>query len=174
MVLYYENKHAYNHDFQTVSLAYINRYPNPYAKHVLSCDTIGQNIDDYGNLHLTRVIVKTGRLPGFMKPLLGSNLNSWIIEKIVVNPSTRRMFTYTSNVDHHKFIRVEEYLRYKQIDANTQVNARVKFSSNLLGFKKRIEEWSHKRFSSNLKNSREGLKFVMDTFKERCAMTPNL
>lgn len=113
---------------------------------------------------MTRVIVKTGRLPNFIKPILGSNLNSWIIEKIVVNPISQKMLSYTSNIDHHKFIRVEEYLRYSTglLLQDTAVKARVKFSSNLFGFKQKIERWSHNRFSANWKNSREGMKFVMN------------
>ena len=68
--------------FETTSLAYFNRYPNPYAKHVLSIDTIESYIDNQGQLCTTRLIVKTGRLPNFIKPILGNSLNSWIIEKL--------------------------------------------------------------------------------------------
>ncbi|ODV79619.1 MSF1-domain-containing protein [Suhomyces tanzawaensis NRRL Y-17324] len=168
MVLFFENSHVYNHDFQTVSLAYFNRYPNPFAKHVLSSDTLEQSVDEDGCLRFTRLVVKTGRLPGFIKPFLGSNLDSWIIEKVVVDPKTQTLLSYTSNVDHRKFIRVEEYLKYSTVDPNsTLVEAKVKFSSNLMGFKQKIEEWSLKRFSSNMSNTREGLKFVMNRLKEK-------
>ena len=78
MVLYFENKHQFKFDFETTSF-YFNRYPNPY-KHVLSIDTIESYIDNQGQLCTTRLIVKTGRLPNFIKPILGNSLNSWIIE----------------------------------------------------------------------------------------------
>ncbi|EMG49276.1 UPS1 Protein UPS1 [Candida maltosa Xu316] len=168
MVLYFENKHEFNFDFETTSLAYFNRYPNPYAKHVLSIDTIECFIDAKGQLNTTRLIVKTGRLPNFIKPLLGNNLNSWIIEKSLINPQKKTLLTYTSNLDHRKFIRVEEYLKYKSIgDELTSLESKVKFSSNLFGFKQKIEQWSHNRFSTNIKNSREGLLYVMMNLKQR-------
>lgn len=248
MVQFFESNHAYQHDFKTVSMAYLNRYPNPYAKHVLSSDVLESYIDSDGCLRQTRLVVKTGRLPNFIKPFLGDNLNSWIIEKIIVNPKTQRLNSYTSNIDHHKFIRVEEYLTFSgnqspedqaanvistsapsspaeisseeycdlkachnkasyttnfggRLFSNlkkpftyfsrsktnnttvvatggepelpvvsngivTTVHGKVKFSSNLFGFKQRIEQWSHKRFSSNMSNSREGLKYVMNRLKE--------
>ncbi|KAG7663810.1 uncharacterized protein J8A68_002670 [[Candida] subhashii] len=167
MVLYFENKHTYNFDFQTASLAYLNRYPNPYAKHVLSSDTLESYIDSEGRLCTTRVVVKTGRLPQFIKPLLGSNLNSWIIEKSIINPKTHTLLTYSSNIDHRKLLRVEEYLKYTKDGNDTIVESKVKFSSNLIGFKQRIETWSHNRFASNIRNSREGLQYVMNNMKHR-------
>ncbi|EGW33747.1 uncharacterized protein SPAPADRAFT_59110 [Spathaspora passalidarum NRRL Y-27907] len=169
MVLYFESEQEYKYDFQTTSLAYLNRYPNPYAKHVLSSDTLESYIDAEGRLCTTRVVVKTGRLPQFIKPFLGSNLNSWIIEKSIVNPKTKTLYTYSSNIDHRKFIRVEEFLKYTTVNDNTTVKSKVKFSSNFIGFKERIEQWSHNRFSSNMKNSREGLQYVMNKMKERLA-----
>lgn len=168
MVQVFENAHVYNHDFATVSFAYLNRYPNPFAKHVLSIDTLDSHVDEDGCLRTTKIIVKTGRLPQFIKPFLGNQLDSWIIEKTIINPKTNRMLSYTSNVDHRKFIRVEEYLTYSEDSPySTLVESRVKFSSNLFGFKQKIEEWSRKKFSSNMANSREGLKYVMDKLKER-------
>mgnify|MGYP001167222968 CR=1 FL=1 len=168
MVQVFENAHVFNHDFPTVSLAYLNRYPNPYAKHVLSIDTLDRYMDSDGCLRTTKIIVKTGRLPKFIKPFLGTHLDSWIIEKTIINPKTNQMLSYTSNVDHRKFIRVEEYLKYSANSPfSTLVESKVRFSSNLFGFKQKIEEWSRNRFSSNMVNSREGLKYVVDKLNER-------
>lgn len=168
MVQIFENAYIYNHDFPTVSLAYLNRYPNPYAKHVLSIDTLDCHVDSSGCLLTTKVIIKTGRLPKFIKPFLGNSLDSWIIEKTIINPKTHHMLSYSSNIDHRKFIKVEEYLKYSAHTASaTMVESKVKFSSNLIGFKQKIEQWSHNRFSSNMTNSREGLKYVMEQLKER-------
>lgn len=163
MVQFHDSVHEYSHDFATATLAYLNRYPNPYAKHVLSSDTLHREIDADGRLQLTRVAVKTGRLPSFIKPILGTLLDSWIVEKVIIDPKTRVMHTYNSNIDHQKFIRVEEYLHYTETEAGTtRVGGKVRFSSNLVGFKRKIEEWSKNRFAANLANTRMGLVHVMN------------
>ncbi|EAZ63610.1 hypothetical protein PICST_74808 [Scheffersomyces stipitis CBS 6054] len=168
MVQFIEHSHLYNHDFSTASLAYLNRYPNPYAKHVKSSDTLEHCIDEDGRLRTTRLVVKTGRLPQFIKPFLGTSLDSWIIEKSVIDPKGKILLSYTANVDHRKLLKVEEYLKYSCEDGiNTLVESKVKFSSNFVGLKQKIEQWSHNRFLSNISNSREGLKFVMNRLKER-------
>lgn len=167
MVLLLSNSYTYDHDFNTASLAYLNRYPNPYAKHVLSSDTLECYIDNQGNLRTTRFVIKTGRLPGFIKPFLGDRLNSCIIEKLIINPNKKTMVCYSANIDHRKFIKIEELLNYATIKGSTFVDSNVKFSSNFIGFKQKIEEWSHSKFLQNMKNSRQGLGYVMNQFKNK-------
>lgn len=176
MVLYYKNQHTFNHDFETVSLAYFNRYPNPYSTHVKSIDTISVYIDESGKLHQIKLIKKSGRLPQFIKPFLGKITTSWIIENTVVDPISKEMITYNCNLDHRKIIRVEEYNTYQYDFQNKTTSSKVtvKFSSGFsskfglgVSIKDRIENWSKNKFSDNLLKSREGLKIVMDSVKER-------
>lgn len=162
MVLYYETKHEYNHSFETASLAYLNRYPNPFAKHVKSVDTLEVYVKN-DCLYVTKLLVKTGRLPGFIKPFLGNVLDSYIIENSIIDPKNKSIKSFTANIDHRKFIKVEEYLNYSSLSNHlTHVDYKVKFSSNFLGFTKRIEEWARNKFQNNIQNTREGLKFVMN------------
>ncbi|GME76666.1 unnamed protein product [[Candida] boidinii] len=171
MVLFQKNTHTFKHDFETATLAYFNRYPNPFASHVLSTDTIEKFIDEQGKLHQTKLIWKTGRLPKWVKPFLGKISRSLIIEKSIVDPVNKTMKTYTSNLDHTSIIRIEEFTKYQyDSDENvTKSTCTVKFSSGFKGFgvKDRIEKWSYSKFAENLSRSREGLKFVMDGLRER-------
>lgn len=145
----------------------MNKYPNPFAKHVRSSDTLEQFVDRQGKLRTTKLVVKTGSLPLFIKPFLGSSLDSWIIEKLVIDPKLGIMLAYSANVDHRKFIKVEEYLHYTSEGTRTHIESKVKFLSNFAGMKEKIEQWSQNRFQSNMRNSQEGLKYVMNKFKER-------
>lgn len=167
MVLYYETNYDYNHSFETASLAYLNRYPNPFAKHVKSVDTLDVQLKD-GCLHIKRLILKTGRLPQFIKPFLGNALDSYIVENSIIDPKRKTIKSYTANIDHRKFIKVEEYLNYSsKAKFNTNVDYKVKFSSNFLGFAKRIEEWARNKFHKNITNTTQGLSFVMNQLNRR-------
>lgn len=175
-MLYYRSNHAYDYNFETVTLAYFNRYPNPYATHVKSIDTIDVFTDKKGRLHQVKLIKKSGRLPKFIKPFLGKITTTWIIENTIVDPVSKEMITYNCNLDHTKIIRIEEFNTYKY-DLNKNLTnsfVTVKFSSGFthkfefgLSIKDRIEDWSKNKFSNNLMRSREGLKLVMDSVKEK-------
>ncbi len=169
MVLWYKNRHDYPFNFETVTVAVFNKYPNPYASHVLSVDTIDREIKD-GKLHTTRLIKKVGKLPRWVKPFLRGINDSWIVEKTIIDPKSQNLQSYTRNLDHTKIIRVEEYTTY-QYDSNldkTNVVYNVKFSS---GFKNvvrdRIEAYSHSKFQENIKNTTMGMAYVMQKFQER-------
>lgn len=170
MVLWHKNTHIFQNDFATVSLAFFNRYPNPYASHVLSIDTLSRYIDSHGQLHTTRLIRKTGKLPRWVKPFLGKISQSWIIEMSIVNKDEQKLLTYTRNLDHTKVIQVEEFTAYKfNLENNfTIADSQVKFSSGFkIGIRNKIEEWSHKKFDENIKRSRLGMSFVMEKLEQR-------
>ncbi|CCE63787.1 hypothetical protein TPHA_0F03060 [Tetrapisispora phaffii CBS 4417] len=170
MVLWHKNTHIFPNDFTSVSLAFFNRYPNPYASHVLSIDTLERRIDSDGNLHTVRLIKKKGKLPRWVRPLLNNISDSWIVEFSVVDPRLNILKTYTKNLDHTRIIKVEEFTDYQYDKANeyTSVNSMVKFSSGFrLGIKNKIENWSLNKFNENIINSRRGMSFVMKKIKER-------
>lgn len=98
MVLTHTTNHTYSHPFPTVTLAYFLRYCtpqlNPFAKHVLSTDTISSHVDpDTGRLHTTRIHLKKSRLPPAVYKLLPASLTgaaggdkaSYILETSVVD-----------------------------------------------------------------------------------------
>ena len=146
MVLWHNNSHTFGRSFDTVTIAFFNRYPNPYASHVLSIDTLSRHVDEEGKLVSTRLIKKKGV-----------------------------MLTYTRNLDHTKIIKVEEYQRFEKDGDNTQVKSMVKFSSGFgIGIRNRIESWSHQKFDENIKKSRQGMAFVMERLElSRMNKTPN-
>ncbi|ODQ66456.1 MSF1-domain-containing protein [Nadsonia fulvescens var. elongata DSM 6958] len=171
MVLWYRSEHNYDFNFATVSLAYFIRYPNPFASHVLSDDTIERFVDAEGKLHSTRIIYKQGKLPRFVRPFLKKVGGTWILEKSIINPQTCEMQTWTSNLDHRRILQVHESAHYKSKSLNapsTSVRYDVSFSSNFgsWGIKDRIESWSYTRFGENLNKSKKGMFFVMSSLKE--------
>lgn len=79
---------------QTPLLAYFVRYPNPFARHVLSVDVVDRWIDaETGQLHTKRLILKRGIIPKWASKWLpasnmsgGRGLDAWILEESVVDP----------------------------------------------------------------------------------------
>lgn len=168
MVLWYKANHKYNgHDFATVSRLYLNRYPNPFASHVISTDVIDVHVNDQGKLVQTKLICKKGRTPKFLTPFLGNIDKSWIIEKTEIDPQLKQLMCYTRNLDHTRILRIEEYTHFQEDQSGKMLSRSfVKFSSGfrILSIKDRIENWSLQRFGENLKRSRQGLKFVIENF----------
>ncbi|CCF60765.1 hypothetical protein KAFR_0L01550 [Kazachstania africana CBS 2517] len=175
MVLYYMNKHVFNNDFASVSMAFFNKYPNPYNKNTISIDVILRRIESNGNLFSIRLIKKQGKLPSWVTLFIGANSNiteSWMIEYSTVNPKEQTLTTLIKNLNHTKLLQVEEHTlyRYNGDMERTFVNSKVKFSSGFkLGnhdIRNKIESWSQNKFEESVHRSRLGMSLVMQKIEE--------
>lgn len=97
-----------------MSLAFFQKYPNPYANHVLSTDTISRWVDDAGCLHSCRLLLKTGgsAVPSWLQSLIKSR-EALVLEESIVDPSTNTMSTSTHNLSHRTFMSIEELQTFR-------------------------------------------------------------
>ncbi|KAI4204623.1 MAG: hypothetical protein LQ350_000938 [Teloschistes chrysophthalmus] len=123
MVKFYESSFNYEYPFPAVTLAYFLRYPNPYAKHVLSTDVIDRHFDaNNQRLYTTRLHLKRSKLPPAVlkllpKGILGSSSDtgqSFILEKSVVDAKEGWMTTETKNLEWTGVLSVIEKQSYRR------------------------------------------------------------
>lgn len=111
----------------TPLLAFFLRYPNPFARHVLSVDVLSRTVDPVtGQILTTRLILKRGILPKWANSWLpaagasgGRGLDAWVLEESVVDPPEwdpslgdlglqPRLRVQQGNLNHRKFMHVIE------------------------------------------------------------------
>ena len=103
------NPLSFSYPWPFVTLAWFLRYPNPYAQHVLSTDTIHQSLNPTTNrLTIVRLHLKRGKLPVWSKRFLSHISESWIVETTEVDLMAGRMETRMRNLDHKRVLYVEE------------------------------------------------------------------
>ncbi|KAH0612706.1 uncharacterized protein H6S33_009086 [Morchella sextelata] len=195
MVKFYENAFSYDYQWPAVTLAYFLRYPNPYSTHVISTDTLASELDPVtGNLHLTRLHLKRGKLPASVARFLPKIKESYILEHSVVDVKNQRLETETRNLDWEGVLSVVESQVYTPSaeqatrEGKTDVQTIVRFESRLGSGKvvKDVEEkrgffsnWTTgsvqrsielvgvRRMREGLGRSREGMKVVLEQLRER-------
>lgn len=59
----YTTTTVFAHPWDKVSLAIYNKYPNPFASHVLSADVIERSVDSNGVISTTRLFLKKNKIP---------------------------------------------------------------------------------------------------------------
>ncbi|KAL1590523.1 hypothetical protein WHR41_00905 [Cladosporium halotolerans] len=125
MVKFYSNDTVYDYGFSTVSLAYFLRYPNPYARHVASTDTIERSYDpETQRLTTVRLHLKRSRLPPAVVKLLprsylgnageDGRTQSFILERSVVDVKNGVMQSESRNLDWNNVLSVIEKHRYER------------------------------------------------------------
>ncbi|KAI0768594.1 MSF1-domain-containing protein [Trametes elegans] len=165
---FFQQAFLYDDSWSTVALAYLLRYPNPYASHILSCDVISRDITPAGTLRTTRLILKTGSLPRWAPQGMIARAESWVLEESEVDPLGKVMNCTTKNLDHVKVMRVEEHIQIRQADdGKTLQTTRAKFLSGFgWGLTKKIENYGLTKFKANLQRSREGFFIILDLIRQ--------
>lgn len=154
-----------------MSLAYLNRYPNPFATHVLSADTLEHRVDQTtGSLHVTRLLRKTNSIPRWARGIMRGN-DAYILEEVVIDPQEGRIQAKTRNITHTRLLKVEERqtLRMDPMDQmrtlclnETSIVSRLGY-----GLSSRVENFSLSRFADNIAKSRKGMLYVLDLAQRR-------
>ena len=140
MVKFYESSFSYDYSFPAVSLAYFLRYPNPYAKHVLSTDVIDRHFDpENQRLHTTRLHLKRSKVPPAVlkllpKGILGSSSDSgqsYILETSVVDVKEGWMETETRNLEWTGILSVVEKQFYRRQSRGPTWNGNLTECTNI-------------------------------------------
>ena len=98
-----------SYPWPVVTLAWFLRYPNSYATHVLSTDTLHQSFNPSTNtLKVVRLHLKRGKLPTWSKRFISHISEAWVIETTEVDLVNGRMNTKVRNLDNKRVLYVEE------------------------------------------------------------------
>ncbi|KAI8593118.1 hypothetical protein HDU89_003983 [Geranomyces variabilis] len=170
------------HSWPNVTQAVWQKYPNPFASHVLSSDVIDRTVDPVtGVMTTTRLFLKKGVMPKWGRSLFKVR-DAFIMEQSTVDPRTCTMVTVTRNLSHKKIMLVEETQTYTSLvpqsalDASrsdatpiTQLRTDVRIISNTgwAPIKSRIEGFGLTKFQANTLRSSKGLLHVLENMSKQ-------
>ena len=118
MVASKETRHLYKYDWDTVTTAFWNKYPNPNLPHVESSDVVSRSIDKDGNLRTARVARCRQDVPRFAQSFFGKYC--FVYEETIVDPKVKTLNLKTVNISYGNAFRVEEHCSYKQHPDNKE------------------------------------------------------
>lgn len=137
MVKFHDQTHTHPFPFETVTLAYFLRYPNPYSTHVLSTDVVSRYFDpDAQTLYTARLHLKRSKVPSAIfkllpKSWLGATAEgtsqSYILEKSIVDVKTGVMVTESRNLEFTGILKVVERQLYRRPTADLVMFFREKY-----------------------------------------------
>ncbi|KAL7422759.1 PRELI domain-containing protein 1, mitochondrial [Cryptotrichosporon argae] len=192
MVRFYSKTHEYPEPTPTPLLAFFLRYPNPFARHVLSVDVLSRRLDASGRLHTTRLILKRGVVPAWASKWLpsaassgGRGLDAWVFEESVVDPpghagegSMPRLVSRQGNLSFKKFMLVIEGGEIVESPTGSTLHhTTAEVTSNFGGqwsslLRQRIESYGVGKFEGNTELARKGMALVLGLLRDRHLLPP--
>uniref|UniRef100_A0A0N4ZU52 PRELI/MSF1 domain-containing protein n=1 Tax=Parastrongyloides trichosuri TaxID=131310 RepID=A0A0N4ZU52_PARTI len=156
----------YNHD--DVTKVFWNRYPNDFAKHIISEDVIERKV--IGDQIITKkLIVKRGSSFLKMVPSWMTSLNSIkimpVIEESIYDRKTKKLTTYTRNVAHREQFLVEERCVYTptigQARTSTDLQRSVFVDVNYGRISSIVQKFILMGFKKSVKNTVLGFNQIL-------------
>ncbi|XP_008406658.1 PRELI domain containing protein 3B [Poecilia reticulata] len=108
------SEHIFNHPWEMVTKAAMQKYPNPMNPSVFGVDVLDRNIDQQGRLHSKRLLSTEWGLPSIVKSLIGNvRTCTYVQESSIVDPKEKMFELQSSNITFTNMVSVDEKLTYK-------------------------------------------------------------
>uniref|UniRef100_A0A8C6M9T5 PRELI domain containing 3B n=1 Tax=Nothobranchius furzeri TaxID=105023 RepID=A0A8C6M9T5_NOTFU len=108
------SEHIFNHPWETVTKAAMQKYPNPMNPSVFGVDVLDRNVDPEGRLHSTRLLSTEWGLPAIAKSIIGVTRScTYVQEHSVVDPKQKTLELQSTNISFTNLVSVDEKLTYK-------------------------------------------------------------
>uniref|UniRef100_A0A4W5PRL3 PRELI domain containing 3 n=1 Tax=Hucho hucho TaxID=62062 RepID=A0A4W5PRL3_9TELE len=108
------SEHIFNHPWETVTKAAMQKYPNPMNPSVFGVDVLDRSVDTRGRLHSNRLLSAEWGLPSIVKSIIGRTQTcTYIQEHSVVDPVEKTFELQSSNITFTNMVSVDEKLTYR-------------------------------------------------------------
>ncbi|CAD7671859.1 unnamed protein product [Nyctereutes procyonoides] len=147
----WNSEHVFDHPWETVRAAAMQKYPNSINPSVVGVDVLDRHIDPSGKSHNHRLSTEWG-LPSIVKSLIGAaTTKAYVQEHSVVDAAGKTMELKSTNISFTNMVSVDERLIYKPHPQDPEKNFSV--SSYLEGL-------MASTISSNANEGQEAMEWV--------------
>lgn len=120
MVLTNETRHVYPFDWDVVTRAFWNKYPNKTLAHVERVDVLDRRLDAQGRLVTARLAkCSQGNLPSWARSIVGGS--SYVYEETVCDPKAKTLVLKSTNLSFRAVATIEETCVYSQHPEDAQL-----------------------------------------------------
>ncbi|KAG6938594.1 PRELI domain containing 3B, partial [Chelydra serpentina] len=159
------SEHVFDHPWETVTTAAMQKYPNPMNPSVIGVDVLDRHIDPSGKLHSHRLLSTEWGMPSIVKSLIGAcRTKTYVQEHSVVDPMKKTMELKSSNISFTNLVSVDERLIYKphpQEPEKTILTQEAIISVKGISVSSYLEGLMENTISSNANKGREALEWVI-------------
>ncbi|XP_046881952.1 PRELI domain containing protein 3B-like [Hypomesus transpacificus] len=159
------SEHIFNHPWETVTKAAMQKYPNPMNPSVFGVDVMDRAVDSQGRLHSNRLLSAEWGLPSIVKSIIGNSRTcTFIQEHSVVDPREKTFELQSSNITFTNLVSVDEKLTYKphpQDPEKTVLTQEAIISVKGVSLSSYLEGVMASSISSNAGKGREAMEWVI-------------
>ncbi|XP_077316375.1 PRELI domain containing protein 3B [Lithobates pipiens] len=159
------SEHVFDHPWETVTTAAMQKYPNPMNPSVVGVDVLDRHVDNSGKLHSDRLLSTEWGMPSLVKSIIGATrTRTYVQEHSVVDPAEKTMELKSTNITFTNMVSVDERLVYKphpQDNKKTILTQEAIISVKGVSLSSYLEGMMANTISSNASKGRDALEWVI-------------
>ncbi|XP_053561261.1 PRELI domain containing protein 3B [Bombina bombina] len=159
------SEHVFDHPWETVTTAAMQKYPNPMNPNVVGVDVLDRQVDSTGKLHSDRLLSTEWGMPSLVRSIIGTcRTNTYIQEHSVVDPVAKTMELTSTNITFTNLVSVDERLVYKphpQDPQKTILTQEAIISVKGVSLSSYLEGMMANTISTNANKGRDALEWVI-------------
>ncbi|XP_040187133.1 PRELI domain containing protein 3B [Rana temporaria] len=159
------SEHVFDHPWETVTTAAMQKYPNPMNPSVVGVDVLDRHVDNSGKLHSDRLLSTEWGMPSLVKSIIGATrTRTYVQEHSVVDPAEKTMELKSTNITFTNMVSVDERLVYKphpQDDKKTVLTQEAIISVKGVSLSSYLEGMMANTISTNASKGRDALEWVI-------------
>lgn len=158
-------EHVFEHPWDAVCKAALNKYPNPINPSVTGVDVVDRIIDSNNIIKSHRLLVSQWSFPNWIAGLLGGNRTCYASEHSQIDRATKTLSLRSRNLTFNNIINVDERLVYSvhPHDANkTLLKQEAVITVQNVPLIDYMENLLATRIGSNAAKGRLAIEFIID------------
>ncbi|KAI8977510.1 PRELI-like family-domain-containing protein [Mycotypha africana] len=162
--------HTFDYEWNLVSAAQWQKYPNDLCPHVVHVDVLNRRVDPKTGVLITeRLITVKQNAPKILLKLVGAEETQYVREVSTIDPKAKTFKMTSQNLSLCNLLKCNEEITYTvspEHAGKTQFTsqASVRVGGFLSKWENYIEDFSIKRFQQNAQNGKEGFLRVLEKF----------
>lgn len=159
----WSSEHVFNHPWENVVKAALQKYPNPYNPSVIGVDVIDRTIEN-GILKSHRLMATRWQLPSWINKILGGNRICYASEHSRVDPEKKEFSLRSRNLTFNNIVHVDEKLTYSihpEDDTKTLLKQEAQITIKNAPLIDYMENMMASKINSNAQIGRQAIEFVI-------------
>ncbi|CAO3696145.1 hypothetical protein G6F56_003454 [Rhizopus delemar] len=167
---FFKSVHTFHYEWNLVSAAQWQKYPNDHCPHVQHVDVLNRTLDpESGVLTTERLITVKQNVPKIILKIMGAGETQYVRELSQINPKTKTFTLTSENLSLCNIMKCNEEISYIVSPEDPQKTQFIQQATMTVGslfsrWESIIEDFSIKRFQQNAQVGREGFLHVLERF----------
>jgi len=166
----WSSEHVFEHSWETVVKAALQKYPNPINPSVTGVDVVERRLVDGHKLKTHRLMQSQWQMPGWIARVLGGNRTCFGSEHSCIDARARTMTMQSRNLTFSNLLSIDERLVYRPHPEDpagkTQLTQEAVITVQQMPLVDYMESMLFNTINTNAHKGRMAIEFVIERMQQ--------